>query len=370
VNPAYAGLNQILGQAAYPTHIQAMLPLARETKLVATQPLFAPALLFQHRLRGDELAAERASWAAFARQLRAEVQTAYFEYGRASQTVALLDRTRALLDENLRVSELLLRNGKLTEDAVFRARADLAELAQRRDEVEGGVDAARRFLNFLVDRPLGDPVPEPPPPVSPLGAGATTAVPITAASALAASARREELARLAAGQRAAADGARLAGSAYLPTVALAAEYGFQGDRYDFGLDRDYLVASLVLRWNLWAGLGDRARVRQAELASRRLDLQEAEVRRQIALEVLQAWRSAETSRRAISTTAERVASARASYEVVSRKFAAGAAPPVELLDARTTLTRAEVDQVSSTYEFAIRLVELERVAALAPETNP
>jgi outer membrane protein TolC len=298
------------------------------------------------------------------------VQTAYFEYGRASQTVALLDRTRALLDENLRVSELLLRNGKLTEDAVFRARADLAELAQRRDEVEGGVDAARRFLNFLVDRPLGDPVPEPPPPVSPPGPAATTAVPITAASALAASARREELARLAAGQRAAADGARLAGSAYLPTVALAAEYGFQGDRYDFGLDRDYLIASLVLRWNLWAGLGDRARVRQAELASRRLELQEAEVRRQIALEVLQAWRSAETSRRSISTTAERVASARASYEIVSRKFAAGAAPPVELLDARTTLTRAEVDQVSSTYEFAIRLVELERVAALAPETNP
>ena len=70
------------------------------------------------------------------------------------------------------------------------------------------------------------------------------------------------------------------------------------------------------------------------------------------------------------TEGPRVQSTRASYALVSRRYAAGAAPPVELLDARTALTRAEVDRVSSSYELAIKLVELERVAALAPEVTP
>ena len=84
VNPAYATLNQLLGSQAFPTDIEVALPFGRETRLVATQPLFAPALLHQHALRRDEAAATRARWQTFARQLRADVQTAYFQHGRAS----------------------------------------------------------------------------------------------------------------------------------------------------------------------------------------------------------------------------------------------------------------------------------------------
>jgi outer membrane protein len=185
-----------------------------------------------------------------------------------------------------------------------------------------------------------------------------------------AGAGREELTALAAARRVAGQAARLARIAYLPTLAAAGEYGFQGDHYDFSLDRDYLVVSLVLRWNLFSGLGDRARVRQAERAADRLATREEELRRQIALQTRQAWRAAETARRAITTSGDRVASTRASYDIVSRRYAAGAAPQIELLDAQTALTRAEVDQITSTYELAIKLAELERVAALAPEAIP
>ena len=359
VNPAYAALNQLVGRPAFPTDLEVALPLKRETKLVATQPLFAPALWFAKGVRAEEAAVERARWQGFARQLRAEVQTAYYQHGRARALVDLLDQTRGLLDENLRVSKLLLANGKATEDAVHRARAELSELDQKREEADAGVEATRRYLNFLAGRALDTPVPAPPVPAVAMPAHVDER-----------GTAREELTALAAGRRAAGQAARLARSAYLPTLALAGEYGFQGDSYDFSLDRDYLVVSLVLRWNLFGGGGDRARVRQAELAATRLDTQEQELRRQIALQVRQAWRAADTARHAIAASADRVESTRASYALVSRRYAAGMAPPIELLDARTALTRAEVDRISSSYELAIKLVELERVAALAPEVTP
>jgi outer membrane protein TolC len=359
VNPAYAALNQLVGRPAFPTDLEVALPLKRETKLVATQPLFAPALYFASGVRQEELAVEQARWQGVARQLRAEVQTAYYQHGRVRAVVELLDQTRALLEENLRVSQLLLANGKATEDAVHRARAELSELIQRREEADAGVEATRRYLNFLTGNPLDAPVPRPPVPA------AVSLRPLDSRGSA-----REELVALAAGRRAAGHAARLAKSAYLPTLALAGEYGFQGDSYDFSLDRDYLVVSLVLRWNLFGGGGDRARVRQAQLVGERLATQDQELRRQIDLQVRQAWRAADTVRRAIDASADRVESTRASYALVSRRYAAGAAPPVELLDARTALTRAEVDRISSRYELAIKLVELERVAALAPEVTP
>ena len=102
----------------------------------------------------------------------------------------------------------------------------------------------------------------------------------------------------------------------------------------------------------------------------RLEIQEQELRRQIDLQVRQAWQAAETARRAIDTAADRVAGSRASYAIVSRRYAAGPALAVELLEARTALTRAEVDAFAARYDFALRLVELERATAQAPEANP
>jgi outer membrane protein TolC len=364
VNPAYASLNQLLGQQAFPTDVHVALPFERETKVVATQPVFAPALIFQNRLRRHERQAELAHWQAFARQLRAEVQTAYFQYGRALELVGLLARTQVLLEENLRVTQLLRDTGKVTEDAVLRARAEVSELSLRRNEAADGQDAARRYLNFLVNRDLDAEAPTTIPVASP------SAMPISKEAAEQNGNAREELSALAAGQRAAGAATGLAKSNYWPTLALAAEYGFQGDTYDFSSDRDYLIVSAVLRWNLWNGLGDWSKARQAELNGQRLATQEQELRRQIALQIRQAWRAAETARRAIDSAADRVRSVRGSYEIVSRRYANGAVPPVELLDARTALTRAEVDQVFARYELAIKLVELERVAALAPEVTP
>jgi outer membrane protein TolC len=67
---------------------------------------------------------------------------------------------------------------------------------------------------------------------------------------------------------------------------------------------------------------------------------------------------------AIATAATRAEAARRTFTLVRRRYEEGTASPVELVDARTSLTNAESNQMLTLYRYAIRRVDLERAAAL------
>src|SRR3989442_9961892 len=69
--------------------------------------------------------------AAAARQLAADVQVAYLEEASARRAVEIYEATLLLVQENERVAERLLGAGSATPEAVFRARAERADLGQQ-----------------------------------------------------------------------------------------------------------------------------------------------------------------------------------------------------------------------------------------------
>ena len=359
VNPAYAALNQLLNTTQFPTNVDARLPYAQETRIRVTQPLFQPAIRYNHAIQRSVRDAQRAGLGASTRQLAADVQQAYLNYARASRVVDVYRNALPLVAENLRVSERLLENGKATSEIVYRARAEQKETEQRLAEAQQQRDAAARYFNFLLDRPEEQPVE--------LLADSSLAFPMTVTldQALArARAGREELRQAEHGIRAAESQRRLARSAHLPGLALAVDYGFQGDGYEFDGDHDFAVASLVLSWNVFNGGQDAARAEIANLATRQARTRRQEAERQVELQVRQAYDAATVARGAIETADARLAAARRTYQLVARRYQEGMAPQIELIDARTAFTQAELNRILTGYEYAGRYVELERVAAL------
>ena len=359
VNPAYAALNQLLNTNQFPTNVDARLPYAQETRVRVVQPLFQPAIRHGHAASRSARDAQRAGLAAGTRQLAAEVQGAYLGYARAARVVELYRGTLPLVAENLRVSERLLENGKATSEIVYRARAEQKETEQRLAEAEQQRDAAARYFNFLLNR-AGDA------PVELLPDSALRfPLAVTLDEALArARAGREELRQADHGIRAAESQRRLARSAHLPGVSLAVDYGFQGDRYQFDGDHDFAVASLVLSWSAFNGGQDAARAQAASLAAQQARTRRQEAERQVELQVRQAYDAAQVARRAIETADARLAAARRGYELVARRYAEGIAPQIELIDARTAFTSAQLNRILTGYEYALKYVELERAAAL------
>jgi outer membrane protein TolC len=359
VNPAYAALNQLTRSDAFPTDVDARLPLAQETKLRLTQPIFQPAVRENHRLARTLRGLQGAELAAATRRLAADVQGAYLAHASAARVVETYRATLPLLDENLRVNERLVAHGRATSEGVYRARAERSGTLQELAEAEARRDAAARGLNFLLGRPLDAAVE-----VLPDSAlDARPDVPLEEALRTAL-ARREELAQADFGIRAAESQGRLARASGLPGVSLAVDYGVQGQRYRFGADDDFAVASLVLQWSVFNGGQDAARSQAARLDAERARARRAELERAVEMQVRGAWEAAATARAARAAADDRLAAARRTFELVSRRWEEGIAPHIEFVDARTAYTAARLNAVLTLYDHALRRVELERAAAL------
>src|SRR5690606_14756660 len=103
---------------------------------------------------------------AIARALRRDITIAYVDWLKARNSVEIVAASETLLRENLRVNESLHENGKITEDQVLRARAELLEVEQQKREVENLATQARSYFNFLLNRELTAPIEPSAPPAT------------------------------------------------------------------------------------------------------------------------------------------------------------------------------------------------------------
>ena len=361
VNPVYGALNALTGTQNFPSSVELGLPLRQETKVRVAQPLFQPALGPNVRLRRALVASEVAEADALARTLAADVQSAYLDVLRARAGADLLGRTLPLLDENLRVSERLVAAGRATDEVTSRARAERSAVVQQRDEAVQNALAAAQNFNRLLDRPLDAPVATMP------DSALARRFALPDSSVLAgAPDRRSELDALDAAIGARRQAERLARADALPGVAFALDYGFQGQDYNFRPSEDYVAASVVLTWNAFDGFARRARTQGARLDTDALRARRREAERGIELEIATGYGAARVAGGAIATADDRLASARRTYTLVERRYAQGAAPQIEVLQARTDLTNAETNRLLTFYGALRRVVALERAAALRP----
>lgn len=359
LNPALAALNTLTGGNNFPTDLALSLPLKQESKLKLTQPIFNPIIYYNYKLTQTLAQGAGATTGTHKRQVVADVKNAYLNYAKANRVVGLLEKTLQMLRENLRVSERLVANDKVTADATYRARAELSDVEQQKADAEKNRDLAQQYLNYLLNRPaiaeikmLEDSV---------LTSPFTTAEERTAQQALE---KREEFGQLRYGLRAQNYAIKLASANYLPTLGAAVESGIQGDYYNFSKGQNYTLASVQLQWTIFSGLQNRSRTRQAKLELERLKTREQELQSQIGLQVRQAYLDAQVAYKAIRTAGNRLAAAEKSFELVEKRYAQGVINQVEYINARTSYTNAGINQILTKYDYLQKYVALERAAAL------
>jgi outer membrane protein TolC len=358
INPAFAALNQILGQEQFPTNIDLRLPLRQETSVRVAQPIFQPEIIAGYRATTAAREAQEATRDATARAVAADIRSGYLQHAKAHRLSELRAATRGLVEEQVRVVTRLVETGRATPDALSRVRAELSEAVQREAEAAQLVQATAHGFNMLLGRPLTDPIVMAGP--EELGFGPLPSL----EEALASGAGREELHALDAARRTAMAQRRAAQAAFLPTVAVAVDYGIQGNEYRFTRDADFTTVSVVASWNLFNGGRDAARAEQAGLEARRYALQADDTRRGVELQTRLAWQAAAVAQGAMATAADQRMAAARTWELVRRRAEEGLAAPIELSEARVQLTAAGLNEVFTIYDYYLRRVELDRAAAI------
>jgi outer membrane protein TolC len=365
INPAFSALNGLLGSPQFPTDIDLRLPLKQETAVRVAQPIFQAEIYSGYRVASAAREAQSASFGAAERQLASEIRSGYVNHAKALRLAELRAATRVLLEEHVRVMSRLVEAGRATPDALSRARAELSEAQQREAEAAQLADATRQSFNMMIGRSISDSVtmlPE-----ASLGLAALPSLEAALASGLDG---REELQALDAGKRAAEAQSAVARGSFLPNLAIALDYGVQGNEYRFRRDADFTLVSFVASWNLFNGGRDAARVQAAQLEAERYSLQGQDARRGVELQVRLAWQAAAVAQQAIETASAQQDAAARTYQLVSRRAEEGLASPLELSEARVALTAAQLNAVFTTYDYYLRRVELDRAAALYPRTLP
>ncbi|ACB73799.1 TolC family protein [Opitutus terrae] len=370
LNGVYRTLNEYLltqGRApAFPQLENQAIPLLRareqETKLRLVQPLYRPELT--RGIAAARAAAESrdAQLAAYRRELRLAVLTAYHTYLQAETAVEILDSATAVTAEAVRTNRLLAEVDKVTEDRVLRAEADELAVRQQRVEAERDRNAARAYFNFLLNRPLATEIER----ASEAELQALVQTLTGAELPSLATDRREELLALQRRVQATEAAEQSAAAKLRPTLALAVEGGVQGTEYRTGGGNNFVQGSLVAEWNLWDGRQRRSELEQARITRRRAELEQDVVRQQLALQLQRAQDDYRAAWAAYQSAERRGAAATRAFEIVAQREREGMVAQLSFLDARNERTRADLNRAITQHRLFIAAAALDRAAALSP----
>jgi outer membrane protein len=362
LNPVYTTLNMLLQTDDFPLIGNVVYPFLREheheTKISIVQPIIEPKIYYNQKISKQLSEIQYTDSEAYRRQLIADIQTAYFNYLKTLRLEQLLDDTKNLLEENIRVNESLFRNDKVTIDNVYRSKAELSQLEQNIAEATKARQVSMAYFNFLLNRPLEGEILDD---TFYDSTFVTISLELASENALG---KREELAML--------EGYLKANDYYLdmnqmkiiPSVFGAVDYGYQGPEYIFNDNFDYWIASVVLKWELFHGAENRAQIDQARIGRDNLQTRIEETKNQIRLQVIESYYGLQASEKSIAAADEALISARKAYDIIDRKYREGQANLIEYMDARTTLTNAEQNLIINRYDYYIKYAEFEKVACL------
>lgn len=362
LNPVYSTLNSLTASSQFSMvenqQIRFLRPFEHETKLRLTQPVFNPDIYYNSKIKKELTIFEDEDVNQYKRELIAEIKKAYYNVATADGVLSMLNDTRKLLTENVRVNKKLVENDKITLDYLYRSETELSKFDQELQNAEKNKKIACAYFNFLLNRSLADSI------IISQPASYPALSDFTADYSQSAIENREELRKLSNYSNISDMQVKMNKSGKLPDMFIAVDYGFQGTEYRFNKNQDYIQASAILTWNLFSGFQNKSKIRQSVLEKEIIDRKLEEVKKQIELQVINTMNELLTAEKGIIAAEAQLKNAHEGFRLVNRKYEEGQASLLEFIDARTTLTRSEENLIISKFSYLSCFAEFEKVTAI------
>ena len=356
LNPVYSTLNMLTGTSSFPQIENETFPFYRpteqETKLSLVQPIFNTDLIQNYHIKKQYTEIAQIDVDHYKLELIKEISKAYYEYQKAHNLVALADTSLALVAENLRVSQRLFENDKVTVDAVYRSESELSKVEVQRAQAINMLEASRAYFNFLLNRDLSSPVELlmeiPVQPVISLEEASLQALQ-----------NRLELNQIKQYQQLNKHLTSMHRGNNVPGLFGVVDYGIQGENYQVTTDDDFILASLVMRWTLFKGTANHQKVQQSKIEGEKLEELYSQTQAQIRLEVINHYYGLQAAYESVQSAGKQTRSASRAYQLIDRKYAEGQSSLLELIDARTSLTNAAANSIIAQSDYFSSLADFE-----------
>jgi outer membrane protein TolC len=174
---------------------------------------------------------------------------------------------------------------------------------------------------------------------------------------------REEFSRLRSYQHILQSNLKWDRNYLIPQLNAFYDVGYQGYGFHFNGTQFYQLAGLNLIWPLFKANDNKYKIQQARIDIDAIDDQYRQLTEQLTLEQQITVNNYNSSFEALRAQADEVSSAREAYRLAEKRFDEGSALQVELIDARTQMTNAEIRYSQGRLAALNRAADMERITA-------
>lgn len=365
LNPVYSTLNQLTDSQQFPQvnneEIQFLPHRFHETKLRIVQPLFNSDIYYGYKAQQQMVTVQEAKRQAYITELKGMVKDAYFSYLQAREAVSIFESAVQLLDEQVRVTERFFAAQLVTRDAVYNAQLERSKMETQLSDAGKNETLSKAYFNFLLNRGLSEEITVDTwflTAVGPVVAAPSEVIELTDLALQ----QRSELQQVQQATEATNYLIKLSeASRIMPNLAVIGDVGYQGFDYKFDGDQQFSMLIFSLQWDLFKGGARKAKYQSAVLQQATLETKEEQLRKQIELQVIQAYEQAKTSSVNLSSAEYGLKAAESSFRITQSRFNQNQALPIELQQSQTNYTSAQLSYTIAKYNFLKSMNEVDKV---------
>lgn len=254
-------------------------------------------------------------------------------------------------DERRKVASARFAVGDVTKSAVLRAEAESAgaeaELIKAKENLRDSKDSLKRLMGVDGDFEVVEPT------ARSYGAGSLEEYIAKAVEG------RRDLRQAALSERSATEGVKYARGSFYPSLKLDGSYAVrEQDPQTTFFQADSASATVTLTFPLFEGFLRRAELDEASSKLREAELEKLSLRRDIEVEVRDAYNNLEYFKAVIKSLEKRLSFAEEDYTMVFEQFKYGLATTVDVIDADANLISAQSSLMNARYDSELAILNL------------
>jgi outer membrane protein TolC len=361
VNPVYTTLNKLTASNSFPqiqnTSEQLVPRDFYDVRVKTTMPLINAELKYNQAIKQEQVTMQQSEIQVYKRELVKDIKLAYINYLKATEAIKVYENALKILRESERVNESLIKNGSANPTVLVRTRNEISKINAEFDAARGNQKNAAAYFNFLLNKDFTEKIT-----LDSLGKDGLKSELIEG--------HREELDKIKTGIDINRQILGLNQSYKKFKIGASLDLGSQGRFAQIaGADKNFFAPNAFVLLGISFDLPvysfgrNQLKIKQSEMEIASMDVQLQQVRNQLDLQAELAKNSLNSAKEIYESKASQVSTAERYYRDMMRRYKEGNLNFIELLDAQTQITTAQLQQSISLYDVWTKWVELERAKA-------
>lgn len=344
LNGVYSTLNQLTNSESFPqlTNVsEQFLPNNfYDARVRIAYPILNSDRRYNKIIKQTAVRLEENEIDIYKAELIKNIRQAYYQYCMAFKAVEVYTTAQTLVNQNIRDTEIFIKNGKALPAQLMRAKSEAASIESKIISSQLQMENARNYFNFLLNKDPDAEVifsdPDVQENIAPYSRNTQ---------------KRTEIMKLENAIEIQSKVIESKQQFYMPRLNVFADLGSQAFNFDFSRNSLYAMAGLQVEIPLFNGNRNRIQTQQARLDLNKLQLQKEMIEDQLSLSARKAYNEVISAKAIYKSSIEQLKAAESYFNLIEKGYKDGRHTMIEYLDARNQLTQSALQQTISAYQI-------------------